>query len=133
MYSVVIPILSEVIAYIDRDGNLELVNNEQTWTSRFWFSVLQSPSVAVMHYEGFLNPEHNVIRERVLMTTSGYARHSFQCQFPFSWLIKERVDSIWRDASNISGSYAKLLYALLLKSFLSTIKCSNSGLANPLF
>ena len=104
VYSAVIPILSEVIAYVDRDGNLELACNDLNWISRFWLAVLQSVSVTVMHYDWFLSPKEKVIRERVQMTTSGYARHSFQCQFPFSWIVKERIDSIWRDASNISGT-----------------------------
>ena len=94
---------------MDRDGNLELACNDLNWIPRFWLAVLQSASITVMHYDLFLSPEEKVIRERVQMKTSGYARHAFQCQFPFSWIVKERIDSIWRDASNISGSYAQLL------------------------
>lgn len=103
VYSSVIPILSEVIAFVDRDSNLELVTDEGTWLSRLWIQLFQSHSMVEFHYDGFLSLESGIIRERVPVITAGRERQVFDLQFPFSWLIKEKFDGMWRDACSIAG------------------------------
>ena len=103
VYSSVIPILSEVIAFVDRDSNLELVTDEGNWLSRLWIQLFQSHSMVEFHYEAFLSLENGIIRERVPVITAGRERQVFELQFPFSWLIKETFDGMWRDACSIAG------------------------------
>lgn len=103
VYSSVIPILSEVIAFVDRDSNLELVTDEGTWLSRLWIQLFQSHSMVEFHYDGFLSLESGIIRERVPVITAGRERQVFDLQFPFSWLIKEKFDGMWREACSIAG------------------------------
>ena len=103
VYSSVIPILSEVIALVDRDSNLDLVMNEGNWLSNLWLGLFQSNSMVELHYESFLSLESGIIRERVPVATSGREKQAFDLQFPFSWLIKENVDAMWREASSIAG------------------------------
>ena len=103
IYASVTPILSEVIASIDRDSNLELVGEDGSWVARVWLSLFQRPSIVELHYDNFLPLESAIIRERVPLITSGRDRHSFESQFPFSWLIKKRIDAMWRDACSVSG------------------------------
>ena len=103
VYSSVIPILSEVIAFVDRDSNLELVKDEGNWLSRLWIQLFQSHSMVEFHYEAFLSLENGIIRERVPVITAGRERQVFELQFPFSWLIKETFDGMWRDACSIAG------------------------------
>lgn len=103
VYSSVIPILSEVIAFVDRDSNLELVMDEGNWLSHLWLALFQSPSMVELHYESFLSLESGIIRERVPVTTSARGSQMFGLQFPFSWLIKERIDAMWREACSIAG------------------------------
>ena len=105
VYSSVIPILSEVIAFVDRDSNVELVTDEGNWLSQLWIAFFQSPGVVELHYDGFLSLESGIIRERVPVITSGRERQTFDLQFPFSWLIKERIDSMWREACSIAGKH----------------------------
>ncbi|KAK2555497.1 E3 ubiquitin-protein ligase rnf213-alpha [Acropora cervicornis] len=103
VYSSVIPILSEVIAVVDRDSNLELVSEESTWLSRLWIAFFQDQTLVELHYDNFLSLESGIIRERAPVTTSGHERHIFDVQFPFSWLIKERIDAMWKEATSISA------------------------------
>jgi len=35
--------------------------------------------------------------------TAGRERQVFELQFPFSWLIKEKFDDMWRGACSIAG------------------------------
>ncbi|XP_067056125.1 E3 ubiquitin-protein ligase rnf213-alpha-like isoform X2 [Acropora muricata] len=103
VYSSVIPILSEVIAVVDRDSNLDLVSEEGTWLSRLWIAFFQDQTLVELHYDNFLSLESGIIRERAPVTTSGHGRHIFDVQFPFSWLIKERIDAMWKEATSISA------------------------------
>ena len=105
IYSSVIPILSEVIALVDRDSNLELVTGEGTWFSSLWISLFQSQDIVELQYDSFLSLESGIIRERVSVMTSACERQNFDLQFPFSWLIKERIDAMWKEACSIAGKY----------------------------
>lgn len=125
VYSSVIPIFSEVIAYVDRDSNLDLVMEEGTWLSCLWIALFQNPSMVELHYENFLSLESGIIRERVPVTTSGRERHTFDLQFPFSWLIKERIDAMWKDAASIAGKLFFLSFSLVV--LLKVFNCSVMG------
>ena len=103
VYSSVIPILSEVIAFVDRDSNLELVVDGGNWLSSLWLDFFQCDEMVKLDYDGFLSLESGIIRERVPVVTSGSETQSFELQFPFSWIIKERIDAMWREASSIAG------------------------------
>ena len=103
VYSSVIPILSEVIAFVDRDSNLELVVDGGNWLSSLWLDFFQCDKMVKLDYDGFLSLESGIIRERVPVVTSGSETQSFELQFPFSWIIKERIDAMWREASSIAG------------------------------
>ena len=45
----------------------------------------------------------NVVRSKVPVLKSGYRGHVFQCRFPFSWILKERIDELYREAKSIAG------------------------------
>ena len=102
VYSAVIPILSEVIAFIDRDSNLSLVRNDDTWLSQMWLSLFQRPELTRLHYDDFLSPG-GTIRERVPALTSGRDRHVFESQLPFAVIVKEQIDDMWKGANSVAG------------------------------
>ena len=99
------PILAEVIAYVDRDGNLELAVSKDPWISNLWLNVLEDNSFATINYGMFMTGEEdvNVVRSKVPVLKSGYRGHVFQCRFPFSWILKERIDELYREAKSIAG------------------------------
>ena len=104
VYAAVTPILAEVIAFIDRDANLELIG-DQDWLSRMWLVFFQSPELMRLCYDDFLTLPSGVIRERVPLLTSGRERHVFQNQFPFSSIVKQEIDSLWKGANSVAGMF----------------------------
>ena len=102
---VVAPILAEVITYVDRDGNLELAASKDPWLSNLWLNVFEDSSFATINYGMFMTREEDVfvVRSKVPVLKSGYRGHVFQCRFPFSWILKERIDELYREARNIAG------------------------------
>ena len=51
--SVVAPFLAELIAYVDRDGNLELAASEDDWIVNLWLKVLRNSSFTELEYDDF--------------------------------------------------------------------------------
>ena len=105
LLSMVAPILAELVAYVDRDGNLELAASENPWIVNLWLKVFRDNSVAYLEYDEFFVPkgDANVLRRKIPVLKSGYRSHSFQCKLPFSWLLKERIDGLYQDARSIAG------------------------------
>ena len=103
--SVVAPILAEVIAYIDRDENLELAASEHPWVSRLWLNMFENDSFTDLNYGMFMFREEDVerVRSKVPVLKSGYQSHVFPCKFPFSWLLKRHIDEMYREARSIAG------------------------------
>jgi len=101
----IVPILSEIIAFIDRDENLELLHSGNLWLRKLWLQHFQDNKLTELHFESFLT-EEGVIRSQVPVTSSGRDSHVFQCLLPFSWLIKEKVDCMRVHAKGLAGMLA---------------------------
>jgi len=107
--SVVAPILAEVIAYVDRDGNLEMAASGDTWVFNLWLKIFGDSFLSKLSFESFMSQEGDieVVRSKVPVSKSGNGLHSFQNKFPFSWLLKERIDELYREARSIAGECNK--------------------------
>ncbi|XP_031561517.1 E3 ubiquitin-protein ligase RNF213-like [Actinia tenebrosa] len=99
----VVPILSEMIAYMDRDGNLELLQTDVPWIKDLWLKIFADDKLAQLNYDSFLtNDDERRLKNHVPVTSSGRDSHWFQCRLPFSWLLKENIESIWLQAKSVS-------------------------------
>ncbi|XP_019643756.1 PREDICTED: E3 ubiquitin-protein ligase rnf213-alpha-like [Branchiostoma belcheri] len=100
LLSVVSPMLAEVIAFFDRNSNMDLLKTkEESWLHQLWLHIAANDKAIDLHYTDCLSPKKRAVRETVPVQTSGYDGQLFQCQLPFSWLIKELVDKLWQDAT----------------------------------
>ena len=45
------PILAKVIAYVDRDGNLELAASGDTWVFNLWLKIFGDSSLSELSFE----------------------------------------------------------------------------------
>ncbi|XP_022796393.1 E3 ubiquitin-protein ligase rnf213-alpha-like isoform X3 [Stylophora pistillata] len=126
VFSVVVPILAEIIALADRDCNLDLVKNDNTWVSRLWLKILADRSISELSYNDMISPGTNSVRERVQVIGSGAGGHRFSSRFPFSFIIKQRVEKLLKDASSVTAHSG----ATLMDSLRELI--GNSQLGPPL-
>ena len=99
--SIVSPILSEVIAYCDRNENLNFLLEENIWTRKLWSEMLKEDSITSMTYESFVSPVSGRLRERATVLSDG-AGHRFEGKFPFSWIIKKIVQDLLLE---VGGAY----------------------------
>ena len=110
---VVVPIFSEIIARIDTNYNLDLINpkNEKSPLSQFWLSIFRNREIMQFDYNEFVTP-----REQVPGVGGRKADVDFKCELPFSWFIFDAVDSQWDNAKSYAGSDRAKLYRQLCDS-----------------
>ena len=104
VYSSVVPILAEIIALVDTDSNLDLMKDGSSWVSTLWLRILANPNISELSYSKMISPVTNSVRERVQVLGSGAGGHTFQCMFPFSFLVKHQVDKLFDSASSVAGN-----------------------------
>ena len=97
---VVTPIFSEIIASIDRNFNLNLIDptNESSPLSRFLLRMFHDPAIMQFIYSDMVAP-----REHIPGVGGRKAGEDFKCELPFSWLIYEAVSSQWDNAKSEEG------------------------------
>ena len=91
--SIVSPIFSEVIAFCDRNRNLDLLRDEKQWKLQLWFAILVKEQITPLSYDSFISPVSRRIRERACVLSTGPG-HGFTGKFPFSWIIKDMVNTL---------------------------------------
>ncbi|XP_078574614.1 E3 ubiquitin-protein ligase rnf213-alpha-like [Branchiostoma floridae x Branchiostoma japonicum] len=117
LQSAVSPLLAEVIAFFDRNSNLDLLTTKEEWLHQLWLGIAVNDKAINLHYEYCLSPKKRTIRETVPVQTSGYDGQLFQCQLPFSWLIRELVDKLWQDAKVMAVRTSESFQEVLRNTF----------------
>ncbi|XP_074628909.1 E3 ubiquitin-protein ligase rnf213-alpha-like isoform X2 [Acropora palmata] len=123
VYSSVVPILAEIIALADTDSNLDLMKAGNPWVSTLWLRILANPNISELTYSKMISPVTNSVRERVQVLGSGARGHTFQCMFPFSFLVKHQVDKLSNSASSVTATSN----ATLVESLRDLIANSETG------
>ena len=105
---VVVPIFTEVIAFIDCNYNLNFLQpvNSSAPLSHLWLKIFCCPAM-----EHKLSYQRMKIRQKVLID-------EFEGQFPFSWLVKEAIDNLWEEAKAIAG-HINVLFVTVSQFLLS--------------
>ena len=98
---VVVPIFSEIIACIDRNYNLDLINprSKNLPICQFWLNMFSRPKIMQFNYVEMITP-----REKVPGVGGRRSAKDFKCQLPFSWMIKTAVDAQWDNAKSSAGT-----------------------------
>ena len=87
---IVTPCLAEIIAFVDRGCNLSLLLPLSSSLSKFWLKLF-----ACKRTDEALKYSDMVGGRRVSVNPDNST-----CQFPFSWLVRELVDSHWDSAQS---------------------------------
>ena len=104
---VVVPVFSEIIACMDYNYNLDLINprSENTPLCQFWLNMFSQPKIVQFNYDKMMTP-----REKVPGVGGRKSAVDFKCHLPFSWIIKEAIDAQLDNAKSLAGiSYVTIL------------------------
>lgn len=98
---VVVPIFSEIIACVDCNYNLDLINprSENMPICQFWLNMFGQPKIMQFNYIEMVTP-----REKVPGVGGRRSAKDFKCQLPFSWIIKAAIDAQWDNAKSSAGT-----------------------------
>ena len=98
---VIIPIFSEVIASIDQNYNLDLIDpkGSESPLTQFWLSMFRECGVLQFSYTDMITP-----REQVPGVGGRKAREDYKCELPFSWVVHEAMDSQLENARSSAGT-----------------------------
>ena len=100
------PLLSELIACLDRNGNLELaLCNEEVPECLFnlWQDIFRDDRLFVLQYKDTVSPHTLLPRRRVPVLSDGAGGKYFKAHFPFSWLINQCASQVFSEIKNLSG------------------------------
>ena len=100
------PLLSELIACLDRNGNLELaLCNEEVPECLFnlWQDIFRDDRLFVLQYKDTVSPHTLLPRRRVPVLSDGAGGKYFKARFPFSWLINQCASQVLSEIKNFSG------------------------------
>ena len=102
---VVVPIFTEILAFVDRYSNLDLISkkNQDQPRDLFWLSVFSNESLCKFSFEQIAMREGSTHQIPGGSGKRVSIFDEFNCQFPFFWLIKDTVDSFWNDAKSVAG------------------------------
>ena len=105
LHEVVVPIFAEILAFVDRYSNLDLIgrNDQDDPRDLFWLTMFTNESLCKFSFEqiamgGGSTHQNSGISGKHMSTFD-----EFKCQFPFFWLIKDMVDSLWDSAKSVAG------------------------------
>ena len=96
---VVVPLFAKVIACIDCNYNLDLIDPkaQDSTCSRFWLAMFGDPKVLQLKYSKMTQGD------TILGMGGRKSTQDFKCRMPFFWLIKDTVDSQWDIAKSGAG------------------------------
>ena len=136
---VIIPIFAEIIALIDHNYNLDLVDPKinNTPVTQFWLAMFRNPHVMHFSYSDMS------VREQVPGVGGRLAEEEFRCQLPFSWLVREAFEAQWDSAKSVAGDCVllvcfedKVIHISLVtqetRQLSCTGSCTHSSLRLPL-
>ena len=93
---VIIPLFAEIIAMIDRNYNLDLVDPSVP-VFQLWLAIFRDCRVMQFIYTEM------VVRELVPGAGGRMAEEDFRCQLPFSWLVWETYEAQLDTAKSTAG------------------------------
>ncbi|XP_069129444.1 E3 ubiquitin-protein ligase rnf213-alpha-like isoform X2 [Argopecten irradians] len=114
-------VLTYVIAYMDTNQNLDLLTRSTsqddgtTWADIFFLKVLNNSQCLILNYKNLLTSEG---KESSLFYVgyTGYQDRPFQAQMPFSWILFEHIDKVYRrladDKQVFTSEVAKVVATL---------------------
>ena len=107
---IIVPIFAEILSIIDKNYNLNLIHDEPDQSSliaQLWLGVFANNQICRFSYSDIITKsqqqkQHN---DRVRVPGIGklLASPEYKCQFPFSWVIKDVINSQWNDAAALAG------------------------------
>ena len=106
---VIVPIFAKILSSIDKNYNLSLIHNDQSSVAaQLWLDIFANKQVCRFSYNDFVTKgqqQQQKDKGKVPGIGTLLASPDFVCKFPFSWLVKDAIDSQWNNATATAGQF----------------------------
>ncbi|XP_053396012.1 E3 ubiquitin-protein ligase rnf213-alpha-like [Mercenaria mercenaria] len=93
--SKVFPILAGIIAYCDKNENLNILQETQyPWKQDLWLEILNTPGAIDLQYNEFQSPTRSSDLEEVTVMSTGCEGLLFCNRMPFSWRFIDMINEV---------------------------------------
>jgi len=103
---VIVPIFANILGSIDKNYNLSLIHNvkddQSSLIAQLWLGIFANKQVCRFTYNDVVTKnqkQQQNYRGKVPGIGTLLASPDFICKFPFSWLVKDAIDSQWNNAT----------------------------------
>ena len=106
---VIVPIFAKILGSIDKNYNLSLIHNvkddQSSLIAKMWLGIFADKQVCRFSYNDFATKSQQQQKNRGKVPGIGtlLASPDYICKFPFSWLVKDGIDSQWNNATASAG------------------------------
>ena len=116
----VTPVLSKIIAFVDRNHNLmlleEVAAGSRSWLTDLWLNIFNSSLISGHDYD-FLSPVQKAVSQRVRVLSSGLNEHLFSAQFPFSYIVRLELDDMMKRAQDMAADRGEKIVTTVQRLF----------------
>ena len=105
---IIVQIFAEILSIIDKNYNLNLIydHDQSSLIAQLWLGIFANKQIYRFSYNDVVaktqQQQHNY-RSRVPGIGALLASPEYVCKFPFSWLVKDVIDSQWDNATALAG------------------------------
>ena len=115
---VIVPIFAEILGIIDKNYNISLIHDapdQSSLIAKLWLDIFANKQICIFSYNDVVlknqqQQQHNY-RVRVPGIGALLALPNYKCKFPFSWIVKDIIDSQWDNATALVGKPSLCDYA----------------------
>ncbi|XP_053396342.1 E3 ubiquitin-protein ligase rnf213-alpha-like isoform X2 [Mercenaria mercenaria] len=90
----VAPILAGIIAYLDTNDNIKILQENCHWKQELWLTVLNTRDAISLQFTDLQSPTRQSDLQEVVVMTTGSEGHMFSARMPFSWLLVKHISEI---------------------------------------
>lgn len=87
--------LAGIIAFADKNRNLDILINEYDWKRKIWLQIWNCPKATGLEYGDLLNQKGSKMLSEFVVEVISHDGKFFTGRMPFSWIIQRIIDKLW--------------------------------------
>lgn len=88
--------LAGIIAFVDKNRNMDILAKAECWKRKIWLEILNSPSVTCLKYEDLIGQKQNKVPSEFIVEGTSHDGELFNAKMPFSWIIQTLIDNLYK-------------------------------------
>jgi len=106
---ILLPVLAKIIQLIDMNYNLTIIHNNrdseriESPIAKIWLGIMSHRNLCKITYEDIFTSIAKEQRRQLPGIRASQSDYFYQCQFPFSWICRNEINSRIQDIMKLKG------------------------------